>query len=350
MFETYTEEYIRNRLLNRISDSLAKMEGTILWEIMNSVSMESKEIFIEMENIYNQRILSTATGDDLTAVCKDFFGVTRKNPTQSSGVIRFYGSIGTVIVEGSVISTENGLQYSTIRSGVIENEYIDIEAKSINTGFINNIPVGFITKLVSTISGITTVSNITAMDSGTDIEEDEDLRERTYEKINTVITSENPNQYKIWAKEVSGINDAYPLEAWNGPLSIKIFCIDSDKKPCTQGICDNAFNYVMALKPVGATPTFVPGNKVDVTVVSRISLQNRYVLASVKAEIESRITAYLQSIAFKQLTISYAQISGIISNTPGVFEVQTLTVNGGIAPITINEGDVGVFNTLTLTV
>lgn len=350
MFETFTEEYVRNRLLNRISDSLSKMEGTILWEVMNSVAIESKEIYAEMENIYNQRILSTATGDDLTAVCKDFFGVTRKSATKSIGVIRFYGSIGTVILEGSVISTENGLQYATIRNGTIENDYVDIEAKSIGTGFINNIPVGLITKLVSTISGITNISNITPMDSGTDIEEDEDLRERTYEKINTVITSENPNQYKIWAKEVSGIDDAYTLEAWNGPLSIKIFCIDSDKKPCTQGICDNAFNYVMSLKPVGATPTFVPANKIDVTIVSKITLQTGYILTNVKSEIESRIVAYLQSIAFKQLSISYAQISGIISNTPGVFEVQTLTVNDKMAPLTINEGDVGVFNTLTLNV
>ena len=350
MFEVYTEEYIRNRLLNRINDSLSKMEGTILWEIMNSVTIESKEIYSEMENIYNQRILSTATGDNLTAVCKDFFGVNRKTATQSVGTVRFSGTNGTVVSSGTIISTDNGLQYITTATGTVASGYVDIEAKSVNSGFANNVAIGTVTKLVSTISGITTVSNITAMDSGTDIEEDEDLRERTYEKINTPITSENPNQYKIWAKEVSGIDDAYPLEAWNGPLSIKIFCIDSTKKPCTQGICDNAYTYVMSKKPVGATPTFVPGNKVDVTVVSKITLQNRYVLASVKAEIESRIATYLQSIAFKQLTISYAQISGIISNTPGVFEVQTLTVNGGIVPITINEGDVGVFNTLTLTV
>ena len=350
MFEVYTEEYIRNRLLNRISDSLSKMEGTILWEIMNSVTIESKEIYSEMENIYNQRIVSTATGDDLTAVCKDFFGINRKIATQSFGTVRFSGTNGTVISSGTIISTDNGLQYITTATGTVASGYIDIEAKSVNSGFDTNVAIGTVTKLVSTISGITTVSNITAMDSGTDIEEDEDLRERTYEKINTPITSENPNQYKIWAKEVSGIDDAYPLEAWNGPLSIKIFCIDSTKKPCSQGICDNAYTYVMSKKPVGATPTFVPGNKVDVTVVSRISLQNGYVLASVKAEIESRIATYLQSIAFKKLTISYAQISGIISNTPGVFEVQTLTVNGGTVPITINEGDVGVFNTLTLTV
>ena len=130
----------------------------------------------------------------------------------------------------------------------------------------------------------------------------------------------------------------------------KIFCIDSDKKPCTQGICDNAFNYVMSLKPVGATPTFVPANKIDITIISKITLQTGYILTNVKSEIESRIVAYLQSIAFKQLSISYAQISGIISNTPGVFEVQTLTVNDKMAPLTINEGDVGVFNTLTLNV
>lgn len=350
MFENYTEEYIRNRLLNRVSSSLSKMEGTILWEILNSVAMESKEIYIEMENIYNQRILSTATGEDLTAVCKDFFGIQRKSATQSIGTVRFTGTNGTTVPVGTVVSTENGLQFITTISGVIASGYIDLEAKSVDTGFINNVSVGSITKLISIISGITEVSNVTAMDSGTDIEEDEDLRDRTYEKINTPITSENPNQYKIWAKEVSGIDDAYPVEAWNGPLSIKIYCIDSNKNPTTQAICDKAYAYVVSKKPVGATPTFVPGNKVDVTIVSKIVLQNGYSLASVKSEIESRIIVYLQSIAFKQLTISYAQISGIISNTPGVFEVQTLTINGGISPININEGDVGVFKTLTLSV
>lgn len=349
MFETYTEDYLRKRLLDRVSDYLAKMEGTILWEIMNSVAMESKEIFIEMENVYNQRLLDTATGDDLSDVCRSFHGVTRKLATQSKGVIRFSGTNGTTIPQGSIISTENGIQFSTSVTGIITNGYIDIEAKSINTGFINNVSIGSVNKIVSSISGVTSIGNITAMDSGTDLEEDAALRDRTYEKINTPISSENPNQYKLWAKEVPGINDAYPLEAWNGPLSIKIFCIDSLKKPCTQAICDNAYIYIMDKKPVGATPTFVPANKVDIIICSKITLQNGYVLSSVKSEIESRIIAYLQSIAFKQLTISYAQISGIISNTPGVFEVQTLTLNSGIVPIIINEGDVGVLNTLTVT-
>ena len=175
MFEVYTEEYIRNRLLNRISDSLSKMEGTILWEIMNSVTIESKEIYSEMENIYNQRIVSTATGDDLTAVCKDFFGVNRKTATKSAGTVRFSGTNGTVISSGTIISTDNGLQYITTATGTVASGYVDIEAKSVNSGFANNVAIGTVTKLVSTISGITTVSNITAMDSGTDIEEDEDL-------------------------------------------------------------------------------------------------------------------------------------------------------------------------------
>lgn len=349
MFENYSEEYIRNRLLNRISSSLAKMEGTILWEIMNSVAIESKEIFIELENIYNQRLLDTATDSNLTDLCRSFFGINRKLATSSVGTVRFSGTNGTTIPQGVIVATENGLQFMTNTTGVIQGGYIDIEARSINTGFINNVAIGSINKLISVISGVTAISNITPMELGTDLEEDEVLRERTYEKINTPISSENPNQYKLWAKEVSGINDAYPIEAWNGPLSIKIFCIDNLKKPCTQAVCDNAYNYVMNKKPVGATPTFVPANKVDVSIVSRITLQSGYMLASVKAEIEARVIAYLQSIAFKQLTISYAQISGIISNTSGVFEVQTLTVNGGIIPININEGDVGVLNTLTVT-
>lgn len=349
MFENYSEEYIRNRLLNRIRDSLAKMEGTILWEIMNSVAIESKEIFIEMENIYNQRLLDTASEDNLTDLCRSFFGINRKLATSSKGTIRFNGTNGTSIQQGIIIATENGIQFITSSTGSIQNGYVDIEAKSINTGSINNVPIGSITKLISNIAGVTSVNNISPTDSGIDLENDESLRERTYEKINTPISSENPNQYKLWAKEVSGIDDAYPIEGWNGPLSIKIFCIDSLKKPCTQAICDNAFNYVMNKKPVGATPTFVPANKIDIFINSRITLQNGYLLSSIKSEIESRIIAYLQSIAFKQLTISYAQISGIISNTPGVFEVQTLTLNNGIAPININEGDVGVLNTLNIT-
>ena len=83
-----------------------------------------------MVNIYNQIILSTATGDDLTAVCKDFFGVNRKTATQSTGTIRFSGTNGTVVTSGTIISTDNGLQYLTIATGTVASGYVDIEAKS----------------------------------------------------------------------------------------------------------------------------------------------------------------------------------------------------------------------------
>ena len=115
MFENYSEEYIRNRLLNRIRDSLAKMEGTILWEIMNSVAIESKEIFIEMENIYNQRLLDTASEDNLTDLCRSFFGINRKLATSSKGTIRFNGTNGTSIPQGIIIATENGIQFQRVK-------------------------------------------------------------------------------------------------------------------------------------------------------------------------------------------------------------------------------------------
>lgn len=60
------------------------------------------------------------------------------------------------------------------------------------------------------------------------------------------------------------------------------------------------------------------------------------------AAIQTAITAYLRSIAFKQSYVSYAKISDAVLSAEGVVDHSGLTVNGGTENIAVADRQVAV--------
>lgn len=102
--------------------------------------------------------------------------------------------------------------------------------------------------------------------------------------------------------------------------------------------------------PSGARVTVEPASTVLINILATLIIAPGYNAASVQAAVQANIDAYLKSLAFiLDNDVRYVRIGEKIMDTAGVQDYSGLTVNGGVVNIVIDEQEVAVLGTVTLT-
>ncbi|HEX2927552.1 MAG TPA: baseplate J/gp47 family protein, partial [Ruminiclostridium sp.] len=207
MYETQTEEAIKQRMLDKISTEIDKSEGSFSYDAVAPVAVELAQSYIEIDRILALAFAQNSSGSYLDMRTAEF-GITRNTGSKATGTVRFTGSDGVIIPEGTQLQTTGGLVYTTQSSVTISGGTADADVMAEATGIIYNVPAGSINQLPVQIVGVTGVTNNGTLTGGCDVESDEGLLERLLTKVRTPSTSGNANDYKLWALSVSGIGDA----------------------------------------------------------------------------------------------------------------------------------------------
>lgn len=114
-----------------------------------------------------------ALDSQLEYVC-DYNGVYRELATPTIVVVQFQGTAGTVVPKGTLIGTEDGLEFLTDSTAPVGT---DISAHCTENG-ANPVRVGEVNQVKSVVAGITSVSNASAGVTGKRRESDARLRNR----------------------------------------------------------------------------------------------------------------------------------------------------------------------------
>lgn len=350
MFEDQTYETIMARLLAKVPDTLDKREGSFIWDALSPAALELAEAYIQLDLVLQYGFAQTTYGQYLDYRAAEH-GLTRKAATKATGQVTITGSSGAIVPAGALFATSAGVQFQTLTEVTIGDSgtaTADIEA--VEAGAAGNVPAGAITQIPVSIAGVTAVTNPTATSGGTDEESDADLLARLLERVQNPATSGNAAHYKQWALEVSGVGDAKVLPLWDGPGTVKVVIIDSNKQPANAEIVQNAADYIETVRPIGATVTVESATGLEIDVTATVTLATGAVLADVQAVFEEALTAYLQQIAFKQNYVSYAQVGSLLLDTPGVLDYSNLMLNNGTGNVSIGDAEVAVLGTVTLSV
>jgi uncharacterized phage protein gp47/JayE len=133
---------------------------------------------------------------------------------------------------------------------------ISVPVQAIIGGAQGNVGSGTVTRLVSSLTGITSVTNPLAMTGGTDLESDIDLKTRFAAFVANPPSSGNRADYIRWAKESTTLVGAADVQSlWNGPGTVKVFILDTNNAPAAQAILDVVQAYIDPLTGALATPT-----------------------------------------------------------------------------------------------
>ncbi|MBI6873733.1 baseplate J/gp47 family protein [Clostridium aciditolerans] len=348
----YTENNLTDDILKRMIDNIPsdvdKSEGSFIYDSLSPVSKELEKSYASNDDILRRTDPYRAIGEDLEKITKPY-GITRKPGKKALAQILVKAVMGTNLKSGSIFQTKSGLVYKTIEDIIVTNESTIVSAEASEVGSKYNVPANIITEVPVQISGIISVTNPNPIKNGYDVEDDESLRKRYFERLQTPATSGNKYHYRNWAKEVTGVGDAKVFPLWNGNGTVKVIIINSNKRAADSNLVNAVKNHIEENRPIGSDVTVVSAKEklinISVTLVIDTKL---YTLNQVQASIENNLIKYFKEISFIGNYISYASIGNLIFNTDGVIDYSNLLVNGGILNVTLEDEEMPVLGTVSL--
>lgn len=331
-----TYEEILQGMLDKVPSNVDKREGSIIYDALAPCAYFLAQQNFQLENFLNLVFPDTALAEYLDRAIAGY-GVVRKSAT---------AAVRQMITSGAV---ELGTRW-----GISTLVYVVTEQESENSYLVECETLGEIGNQYSgTMQAVSNVTGITAtlgeiITPGTDEETDEALRERFYQKVQLPATSGNAYHYKLWALEVPGVGDAkvFPLD--NGPGTVTVLIIDSDKE-INETLEDAVSAYIESVRPIGATVTVSSPEATEINVTADILLDGTRTAEQIQKDFGTLLDSYLRELVFQTYRVSFAQIGSLLLSTDGVQDYEGLTVNGAAGNIIINEKAMPVLGTVNLT-
>ena len=247
-------------------------------------------------------------------------GLRRRNATYSAGKgATVSGNPDAVIAVGLQIKTEDGRFYETTESAVIPaSGSVIVAVRSLATGAVQNIKTATKGSFMAAPVGVSTDVVLNDVVGATNAESDSSLLERLLNKIRRPAAGGNKYDYKDWALEVDGVEQAYvyPLRRGLGTVDI---AITADNGMPSDDTVRRAQEYIDQERPVTAKESKVV--KPDVTKVN-FNIQVKIsgvALNDIKTAINNALRDYFNGlIPGDDLIVS--QCEAVINNLIGVVD------------------------------
>ncbi|MBU3145031.1 baseplate J/gp47 family protein [Clostridium sp. CF012] len=365
MFENKTVPNITTEMLRNIDDSYEKTVGNPTADIVTSFAIESKNLWLELANLFNKLDVDLLVGDELTKYVLQRKAIIRKISNKAKANLTITGN-GNIVI-GDLFSTSSDIQFKSLESITVVGTVI-VKVEALIGGINGNVGANSITQFPVTLAGIITCNNPLSSYDGFEEETDDSIRARYYEALQVAPTSGNKYHYLKWAKEKTGVGDAKVIPLWNGDKTVKLIIIDSNKQVASTDVVASVQNYIdpkgiydsitskwstwgtgSGQAPIGAYCTVVSATSklINIDLVD-IQEETNYTLVDITNSLKINIATYLKEVAFKQDYVSYAKIGNVILNTIGVADYTTLTINGGNINIPILNEEVAILGVVNV--
>lgn len=356
MYENMTFENIMNRCLNRVSASIDKREGSVVYDAIAPAAAELAIMYVDLGVLMDRAFPDTAKDVDLTNKAKER-SVFR---TPASAAIRkayFEDGNGAAcdIPIGSRFSggeinfraferIASG-QYKLIAetAGIIGNQYHGIL-----------FPIDHIDNL-----GSSTLSDI--LINGEDEETDEDLYNRYTDSLESQAYGGNKADYKTKVELLQGVGGVKVIPVWNGGGTVKVIFVNSDwGVPSTdlvstvQAAVDPVQNQGTGegIAPIGHVVTVQGVTGTTINVSFTLSFSGSTSWASVQSEVKSVIQAYFDELSkewdsVENVIVRVSQIETKILNIGGIIDITGTMINGTTQNVSLSEGAIPILGVVT---
>ena len=358
--DTYTFEFILERMLAEVPDSLDKREGSIIWDALAPAAAELAKMYIELKGILINTYPATAVGRYLDLKVEEV-GLSRYEATKAVKLGTFIGTdnLPAVIPLGSrfsSVSDTNPINYIVTavykESGIEQAGKYELtceEAGTTGNNYIGNLlPISNVVELQSA-----TLSDL--LIPARDRETDDELYDRFVEKINSTSFGGNVAQYKEWVSAISGVGGAQIYPVWDGGGTVKVSIIGSD-----YGVASNELISLvqesldptpqgqgLGQAPIGHTVTVGTATETPVNFALTIVPEAGYTAEQIKTIITPILSDYLLSLRKQwadnnelniySLNLYRANIIGLLITLPQILNITLVELNGEDADIFFTE-------------
>lgn len=341
-----TQEEIQARIAARMGDTVSVQEGTFGDLISRAAAYEIWRFYEQMRKMLPIAFVDETSGEYLEARCAEY-GIERKAAGTAEVVLTFTGTAGAVIPAGTAAATASGLEFDTLAAAEIgEGGTVEVTAQAVQPGAAYNVAAGRITRLLTSLSGVSAVSNLNTAAGGYDEETDAALFARLAAFRTEPATSGNIYQYEQWALEVEGVGAARAIDLWDGPGTVKVVLAGNGLEPVDETVRAAAEAHIEAKRTAGAEVTVVSAEAVQINVSAAVTMDVSATASSIKAALTAALRGYLSGLAFQATTVLYNRILFLLLGVDGVIDYTSLTVNGGTANVTLTSTQVPVLGTV----
>lgn len=331
-----TYEELLRAMLDRVPSDIDKREGSVIYDALAPCTYFLAQQNFQLDNFIDLVLPDTALGEYLDRAA-EAYNIFRKPATKAIRKMTASGSVeigtrwGISNLVYIVKEEESEIEYQVgcETPGVIGNQY---------SGALQ--PISSVTGITAELGDIITL--------GADEETDEALRERLYTKIRLPATSGNVYHYQRWALEVSGTGAAKVFPLADGPGTVTVLVVDSDKK-ISSSLPKTVAEYIETMRPIGATVTVKSPDSVSINIKASVMRNESKTLDDVKKAYKDAVDTFLQETVFTTYRISYAKLGSLLLDIPGVEDFEGFLLNGGTGNVMIGETQIPVTGTIELT-
>lgn len=345
-------EQIHSEMLDNIPNRYAKTAGYPAYDFTRAFAYCAAILDKNIAAAEKRLNIDNLTGEDLERWTIQRKGIYRKGGDRATAVLTINGTGTVEIQQGDLFATASGLKFEAVENKTLPIGYGTITVRAENPGTVYNVAAESITKMPVGIPGVYSVKNQNAASGGTDLESDDILRERYYYSVANGGNGANAGAYVDWAMSVDGVGWARCFPAQNPagtakPGECSVYVIGTDGLPASSTIV-NAVQMLICPDQDGSGAGLAPmGAKCKVYTPTAKTVNVDAQITGERTGVEEAIRAYIKADAYRDNTLSYAQMLKAIMSVDGVIDC-TLTINGDSTSITCENYEVFVPGTVTV--
>lgn len=331
MFEEKTYEKIMQDKLNRVPSDVDKREGSVVYDALAPNAMETKEMYLELENYYKETFGSTASRKYLIERAKER-GVYPKSASAGS----FKGIFNIDVEVGARFSLE---QYNYIVVEKLEtgsHEY-KLQCESVGSGpnatFGDLIPIEY-------IEGLTSAKLTEILIPGEDEEDTEKFRQRYIESFEPQAFGGNIKDYEEKTLSIAGVGAVKVTPVWKGGGTVRLTILDSTFSAATSELIKTVQTeidptqdgYGLGLAPIDHRVTVDTPEKIIINITTKVEL-NDTEWGTLENDVKKIIEQYLLELRKNwakenNITVRVAQIEAKILSIDGIVDIADTKING----------------------
>lgn len=255
-------------------------------------------------------------------------GVDRRGSEKAVGTLAFSRyvpiSFDLVIPKGTVCASYGGeaVEYETTEEAVLVagSVTVSVPARAVTGGSAGNAAAGYISTIVSEVTGINYVTNPQAFSGGTDPERDEDYRARILAGLGRLESFGSAGYYEGIALEQAGVKSAQAGASADGS-SVTVYVWGDGAAVSSEAIAELQ-RRLSGLCPLGVTATVQSASTKKVPVGATLKMREGADYSAAVTAISAAVKAWLGKRSVGE-SVYMAEIQRLILDTePGVGRVE----------------------------
>ena len=329
-----TFDYIMNRMLESVPDTVDKREGSIIYDALAPAAAELAKAYMELDVVMDETFVDTASLQYLMLRCKER-GVAIQGETAA-------------VIEGvftpSSVELSAGLRFNcdevnyTITEKISDGHY-KLEAETLGT--VGNKYSGLLLP-IQNINNLESASIAGVLIPAEDGDTTDTLREKYYASIDGEAFGGNVADYREKVNAITGVGGVKVYPVWNGGGTVKLTVIASDYTAPSATLIDKVQTEMdpeqnhgegLGLAPIGHTVTVTGAKYSDIAITANVTFASGWTWENSKSQLTSAVNAYFDELCKEwseneTTIVRISQIETHLLTADCVVDIDSTAING----------------------